>query len=617
MSGSIKLKHASGNGVTISAPSSNPAADRTLTLPSDADGVIAKTDASGNFVVTGDIRVGDTTDSNAGTQTISVGSVSSGSGGIGIFANPTNGNSFVQFGDGTASADQYRGYMNYQHASDNLNFGTAGSERLRINSSGQMLLGATSAVGNGTKIEARDDSNSAQGRIMANGFIARDNYGSATNITNGMYSPSSNNLAFATDSTERVKINGFGKILQFANGGENQFVSQRTGTAGSNGDFYFHLFAQNNGGTNVGGIGIVRDTANDDARMVFSTANGGTNAERLRIDSSGRVGIGTTTGAVGGAPSSQTGQFNVISSAASGQWVMQARADNAAGNGLFLRAGANSSYYTAYLTGNDENNVHMVVRGDGNVGIGTASPVGKFDVTDGTTSISFTKTGNNPHIDFKANNVSDACQIKAAESSGGGVLQFFTKTTGGTATERMSIDTLGNLLVGRTSAGNTGNGHSIRGDDGVIFSRNATGETVQICRNSSNGDFVQFRSGDSGNATSIGEISKNGGNVVYGGTSDYRLKENQVAISDGITRLKLLKPIRFNFKSHPSETVDGFFAHEVTPAVPEAVIGDKDDSSRMQSLDQSKLVPLLTAALQEAIAKIEVLETKVAALEAK
>ena len=94
-------------------------------------------DSSGHVRVnTGDLRVGDETDSNAGTQTISVGSVSSGSGGIGIFANPTNGNSFVQFGDGTSSADQYRGYMNYRHADDSLRFGTAGSDRLLINSSG-------------------------------------------------------------------------------------------------------------------------------------------------------------------------------------------------------------------------------------------------------------------------------------------------------------------------------------------------------------------------------------------------------------------------------------------------------------------------------------------------
>ena len=84
----------------------------------------------------GDLRVGDNTDSNAGTQTISVGSVSSGSGGIGIFANPTNGNSFVQFGDGTSSSDQYRGYMNYRHADDSLRFGTANTDRLLIASAG-------------------------------------------------------------------------------------------------------------------------------------------------------------------------------------------------------------------------------------------------------------------------------------------------------------------------------------------------------------------------------------------------------------------------------------------------------------------------------------------------
>ena len=92
-------------------------------------------------VPTGDLRVGDNTDSNAGSQTISVGSVSSGSGGIGIFANPTNGNSFVQFGDGTSSADQYRGYMNYRHADDSLRFGTANTERVRILGSGFVNIG--------------------------------------------------------------------------------------------------------------------------------------------------------------------------------------------------------------------------------------------------------------------------------------------------------------------------------------------------------------------------------------------------------------------------------------------------------------------------------------------
>ena len=104
-----------------------------------------------------------------------------------------------------------------------------------------------------------------------------------------------------------------------------------------------------------------------------------------------------------------------------------------------------------------------------------------------------------------------------------------------------------------------------------------------------------------------------GSATAFNTSSDYRLKENEVAISDGITRLKTLKPYRFNFKTDPSKTVDGFFAHEVT-AVPEAIAGEKD-GTEMQGIDQSKLVPLLTAALQEAITKIETLETRVAALE--
>ena len=136
--------------------------------------------------------------------------------------------------------------------------------------------------------------------------------------------------------------------------------------------------------------------------------------------------------------------------------------------------------------------------------------------------------------------------------------------------------------------------------------------------NTADGTYIKFWQTSSG-ANTIGSISHNSTSTSYNTSSDYRLKENATAISDGITRLKTLKPYRFNFKVTPKETVDGFFAHEVT-AVPEAITGTKDQVDAdgnidPQSIDQSKLVPLLTAALQEAVAKIETLETKVAALE--
>jgi len=185
-------------------------------------------------------------------------------------------------------------------------------------------------------------------------------------------------------------------------------------------------------------------------------------------------------------------------------------------------------------------------------------------------------------------------------------------------------------------------GTALGSDDIVIgtVAVSAAGAAVILNRsNDTNGTVAIFRKAGS----TKGTIAVDGSSTAYNTSSDYRLKENQVAISDGITRVKTLKPYRFNFKVEPSKTVDGFFAHEVT-AVPEAIFGTKDamkgetfyeegdtlpsgkkvgdvktySSSVIdaQQIDQSKLVPLLTAALQEAITKIETLETKVAALEA-
>ena len=122
--------------------------------------------------------------------------------------------------------------------------------------------------------------------------------------------------------------------------------------------------------------------------------------------------------------------------------------------------------------------------------------------------------------------------------------------------------------------------------------------------------------------SSVGSITHNSSSTSYNTSSDYRLKENVTNLTDGITRVKQLAPKRFNFIADADTTVDGFLAHEAQTVVPEAITGTKDEvdddnNPVMQGIDQSKLVPLLTAALQEAIAKIETLETKVAALEAE
>jgi hypothetical protein len=118
----------------------------------------------------------------------------------------------------------------------------------------------------------------------------------------------------------------------------------------------------------------------------------------------------------------------------------------------------------------------------------------------------------------------------------------------------------------------------------------------------------------------VGSISTSASATAYNTSSDYRLKENVVDLDGAIARLNQLPVHRFNFKADPDTVVDGFIAHEAQEVVPECVTGTKDEEDEngdpvYQGIDQSKIVPLLTAALQEAIAKIEVLESKVAALE--
>ncbi len=124
------------------------------------------------------------------------------------------------------------------------------------------------------------------------------------------------------------------------------------------------------------------------------------------------------------------------------------------------------------------------------------------------------------------------------------------------------------------------------------------------------------------NGSQIGGITTTTSSTSYNTSSDYRLKENVTDVTDGITRLKQLAPKRFNFIAEPDTTVDGFIAHEAQAVVPEAVTGTQDaldveGNPDYQGIDQSKLVPLLTAALQEAIAKIEDLETEMVSVKSR
>ena len=101
----------------------------------------------------------------------------------------------------------------------------------------------------------------------------------------------------------------------------------------------------------------------------------------------------------------------------------------------------------------------------------------------------------------------------------------------------------------------------------------------------------------------------------YNTSSDYRLKENVNPINDGLSRLMKLNPCTFYFLEDKNKRVDGFLAHEVQPIIPEAVTGEKDavnaeGNPEYQAIDQSKIVPLLVASVQELAKKVEILENK-------
>ena len=150
----------------------------------------------------------------------------------------------------------------------------------------------------------------------------------------------------------------------------------------------------------------------------------------------------------------------------------------------------------------------------------------------------------------------------------------------------------------------------------------------------------------------VGSVTHNddGGGVSFNTTSDYRLKENVNYTWDALPLLTQLKPAKFNFKRNPSQTIQGMLAHEVMNIVPSSVRGDKDHMEPIgtvtdsegntvmenvyehfckegqtwtrtgteplyQSLDYSRLVPLLTKAIQEQQTTINDLKSRIETLE--
>ena len=153
------------------------------------------------------------------------------------------------------------------------------------------------------------------------------------------------------------------------------------------------------------------------------------------------------------------------------------------------------------------------------------------------------------------------------------------------------------------------------GGVGGLVTQNTSGNFGNLAFTDATGTaLITLNYGTLSSGSQVGTITTNGSTTAYNTSSDYRLKENIVPLANAVTRVKQLAPKNFTWKSNPSlGTVEGFIAHELQAVVPEAVFGEKDGvdqdgKPKYQGVDSSVLVALLTAALQEAITRIEALE---------
>lgn len=408
-----------------------------------------------------------------------------------------------------------------------------------------------------------------------------------------------------------------------------------------------------------------------DGDIKFQGLDGGSVITPVTIDMSegGKVGIAGNT-----APkeSLNSGAIIVEGDHATGVNAMGSSA------GLLLHATGDTGFVTATSNGSNNRNLQLralstgaananqlFLSYTGNVGIKHSNPTATLNVG-----------GTNPYVWVEGDSNSYYPSIRLTGVNGGislgtyyggnisgNTLNFRTgANTNDSGSFVFLCDASRNLLFQCTSAPDAnhyGIGF-IKGSSNDHFIRSSVGSTGAVSHH------VFYNPNGY-----CGQIYTSSSSTSFITSSDYRIKENVVNIDDGITRVKQLAPKRFNFIADADTTVDGFLAHEAQEVVPEAVTGTKDammdeeytvtaakgdvvtpatdetdeviHSSDVeqpdtleegqvwretaeavtatrtvpdyQGIDQAKLVPLLTAALQEAIAKIEILETKVAALE--
>jgi len=517
-------------------------------------------------------------------------------------ANPSNTNTgSVQLGyDGTRGILRTWNSSPLQlNAYNNIEFYTIGSERMRIDSSGNVGIGTTSPsvrthiYDSSTDAVLYIDSGNANGshaRFLASGSVKHfigSGGGFGLGDVDDFALRAFDNLIFATNntSTERMRIASNGDTTHIASYGGGTFPF-RVGY-GSYSSFTPTFVINDNGN-----VGI--DTTSPTAKLEVVCANGA-NAFRANFGGSADIFMGF---------------------------------DNA---NPYLLLQDNSNVTTHLF----QSNVNNYIVGS-NVGIGVTNPSFKTHFRGGSNTeetvlkldkSSYGDTGGHTTIlgfgNEPAGWAKGGIGYERTTSYDRGKMHFLQENTGNSDTVTladsvMTIQPNGNVGIGTTSPnykldvnGEINASDDINTTNAKIFA-SKNGDVAGIFnRNTSTGNVVLWRYAN----TQVGSVVVNLSSTIYLTSSDYRLKKNIVEMTGALDRVNQLKPKRFNFIADENTTVDGFLAHEVQDIVPEAIHGTKDEIDEegnpvYQGIDQSKLVPLLVGAIQELQKRIEILENK-------
>jgi hypothetical protein len=254
-----------------------------------------------------------------------------------------------------------------------------------------------------------------------------------------------------------------------------------------------------------------------------------------------------------------------------------------------------------------------------NVGIGTASPADGLNIGVGkkfraTHSASVYQQIFSSSSGNFLNAYGDNLQLTADSGA-----MYFSTTAGQpivfqtTNTERMRIDSSGNIITGNTSVSSI-NG----GGGGSAFWNSGTNNIRRLQIGSNSTGSSQLTSWNTPNGE-VGNITVSGVSTTYNTSSDYRLKEDIAPMTGALAKVSQLKPCTYKWKWNGSDG-EGFIAHELGEVCPQAVTGvkdavDEDGKPIHQSVDTSFLVATLTAAIQELSAKNDALTARIEALE--